>query len=154
MSERERLVAEIDAGLKRLVSAEQTSNREIVEEALWQYLGGAKASNIERRIQDIEDTVAALDREAESIEHERAEKERKLETLKTELERMEERDTYENGLADLEDILDDGKNVDPGHGKVEKVANKYGRTPEQVIEDLKDRNPDLPDDRFDERRSY
>lgn len=63
-------------------------------------------------------------------------------------ERIAARDEYEDRLRSLEADLRDGAHVDPEHGKVRDAAKSCGRSPTEVVEELKQRNPDVPDHAF------
>lgn len=56
----------------------------------------------------------------------------------------------EEKLVEIEEALRGGMYVFPEHGKVQKAAVP-GVTPEEVIEVLKDRNPDVPEHAFNRR---
>lgn len=56
----------------------------------------------------------------------------------------------EEWLAELDSILSRGENVYPGHGKVEKAVEVSGVSgPEEIIDLLKERNPDVPESQFE-----
>jgi len=63
---------------------------------------------------------------------------------------------YETVMDKLEDSLDDGQRVWESHGQVEEAAKTkgVGFTPADVIAELKERKPDLPDERFEEGTRY
>jgi len=154
MSERERLVAEIDAKLKRLVDIESESNRDIVEKALWHYLGGANEAHIDSRIRSIKDTINGLEEEQHSIQEDIDRRNRQLDVLREKLDQLDDEETYDDALDELSEIVQDGRNVFVGHGRVDDVATQFGWSPEKVVGDLKERNPDVSDEKFEERRSY
>lgn len=62
-------------------------------------------------------------------------------------------EAYEAQLEELEALLDDGDHIFEEHGKVQRAAEVGDRTPREVIDTLKDRNPDVPDELFTERDS-
>jgi len=79
-----------------------------------------------------------------------------LEELEGEIKRIEERldgmerreDKYEATLEMLEETLYAGGRVFEEHGQVMKAAKIGGKEPEDVIDELKDRNPSVPDHAF------
>lgn len=79
-----------------------------------------------------------------------------LDEIEQELTRIEERmdhldtreDEYESKLEMLEQHLADGGHVFPDYNPVANAANAGGVGPEDVIEVLKERNPDIPEHAF------
>lgn len=71
-------------------------------------------------------------------------------------ERIDEREEmsreYEELLETIESEIRDGASVFPEHGMIQDAAKRSGKSAEGVIDDLQDRNPDLPDAAFVERR--
>lgn len=98
------------------------------------------------RVRDEKDEVRGEIRDLQS----------RLDTLEDKESRLEERlsestslkDKYDGMLEMLEQTLYSGTHVDKNHGAVERAANTAGVEPEDVIEDLKDRNPEVPDYAF------
>lgn len=99
---------------------------------------------------------ARLEREKDR----RDEAESKIKAIKTriaqvkdELDQLEDRQSaYEEYLIELERVIRGGGRVFPGHGKVAKAAGVGGHDPEDVIQELKERNPDIPGRAFVEKR--
>jgi chromosome segregation ATPase len=100
---------------------------------------------IEEVSQEIEEHVAQRRHHDAEIDRLIAEKDRLEETMQTLTSRD---DQYETTLEMLEEALADGQRVFPGHGQVERAASIGDTPPEEVIEDLKERNPSYPDERF------
>ncbi|ADJ17266.1 hypothetical protein HacjB3_19618 (plasmid) [Halalkalicoccus jeotgali B3] len=73
-----------------------------------------------------------------------------IDTLDTKLNSLTTREErYEAKLESLEYWLRvKGMRFDPGNGRLKEVAASAGREPEGVIQDLKLRNPDVPDVAF------
>jgi len=108
-----------------------------------------------------------IQKRLEQIEQERIETREELERAKSKLSELnEERERLEQELANLSDIdqqyqdlleeieqewLAEGKRVFVGHGKVEKAANLKGCDQEEIIQELKERNPNLPEKKFTEK---
>lgn len=55
---------------------------------------------------------------------------------------------YEDVLSRVENDVRDGMNVFPDHGVIQRAATHGDTTPTDVIAELQDRNPDLPDHAF------
>lgn len=146
----ERLVAEIPAELKDLVDADRRTNKEVVKAALWREFGGERKSSLERRIEEKKHRISM-------IESERNERNRELEDERTELDALEQKlgaveeqaDEYEAVLRDIETLMhEDGGSVFPEHGRVRDAADAGNVDAEEVIDDLRERNPSLPDGQF------
>ena len=83
-----------------------------------------------------------------------------LSTIKSREEHLEEEieeakvrgNEYEDLLEDIEAEIRDGVSVFPDHGRIKEAAKMSGKSAGDVISDLRDRNPDLPDAAFTERR--
>lgn len=74
------------------------------------------------------------------------------EHLKEEIEDAEVRgDEYEDLLEDIESEIRDGVSVFPEHGRIQEAARMSGKSADEVIGDLRDRNPELPDAAFVEQ---
>lgn len=58
---------------------------------------------------------------------------------------------FESVMADLDSSLQDGNHVFPAHGQVTEAAERGGMPPEEVIDRLKQRNPDVPEAQFSEK---
>lgn len=89
----------------------------------------------------------------DSLRAEKRELETEIEQVEGEIARLEERldgmerqeDKYEATLEMLEETLLAGGRVFEEHGQVMKAAKIGGKEPEDVIAELKDRNPTVPD---------
>lgn len=92
---------------------------------------------------DIRAEIRELQAELQSIET----KETRLEEKLSEF--VEDEQKYIGHLESLESQLYEGANVDSGHGGVERAANTGKCDPEDVIGDLKERNPEIPDYAFE-----
>lgn len=94
------------------------------------------------RVREQKDNVRArirdLQAELEDIEQRETRLEERLDKAKTADEK------YKGHLESLETNLRDGMNVYPGHGAVERAASIGNKTPEEVVDDLQERNPSLP----------
>lgn len=127
----ERLRREIE----RMALGEEASNREVAKKRL-EEVREEKEQKIDRREE--------LGEEIERLEATEAELEEKIEQY------ADRQDEYESLLEMLDELLQDGYRADPGHGKVIRAARLAGTDEEAVIDELKDRNPDVPDELFTE----
>lgn len=109
----------------------------------------SKRSQLETRLDRTEDRLDDLRSEKEEIEAKIDAEESKRERIEERLQELESRETeYETALEMLEDQLFDGVHLDEGHGQVQKAAYLGDKEPEDVIDDLKERNPSVPDYAF------
>jgi len=137
----EMLSARVPEDLKRLVDADERSNQEIVRAALWREFGGERKASVERRIEEKENRINMIRREKNEREREIEEEEQDLEALKAKVESIEEKqDEYENQLEDKAELLPDPPGRDPENPAVKKQAEKLGVEPEQLLDDLTERD--------------
>ena len=127
--------------------------REAVEEiAFGEEL--SRRSKLEERLDSLQDKRDELETEREQITAELEEVTSKIERVSDRLDDLQtQEDEYQGALEMLEDQLADGRNVFVGHGQVEKAAHIGEKEPEGVIDDLKDRNPSIPDHAFMQQMS-
>lgn len=92
---------------------------------------------------DLRDQVRKLQNELQALEQEETRLEEKLTS------RRSRQDKYEGRLESLEAMLLNGSHVDADAPAVRDAADELGCTAEDVIEDLKQRNPSAPDYAFE-----
>jgi len=103
--------------------------------------------------------LAELREEKDSLRAEKREIEAEIEEVEGKITRIEERldgmerqeDKYEATLELLEETLYDGGRVFADHGQVMKAAKIGGKESSDVIEELQERNPSIPDHAFKQR---
>jgi chromosome segregation ATPase len=113
--------------------------------------GWDERSSIDIQIEHVEDKLAEARKR-------RRQAEQQIETYEDELARLrEKRETKQTrqekldaSLVPVEDDLRRGSRVFPDHGAVQRIAREYDITAEDVLERLKERNPDVPDRAFRE----
>lgn len=89
--------------------------------------------------------------EIENLRHDADELDREITRVENRLDTLMQQDgEYDGFLKSIETDLHDGMRFDPQHGKVEDAAEIGETTPVDVIQDLKERNPDVPDKAFRE----
>jgi len=121
-----------------------------------------KTRELYRRIAYGED-VEKEDRLKQELQEKRDERDEKkkrvrelqadIENLESDITRLEEqvenrnarRDKYEGMIEMLEALLEDGTRVFPEHGQVKQAASMKGIAPQEVIDELKERHPDIPE---------
>jgi len=129
----------------------------VVRESLTRVAHGEEASEKER----VKDHLEELRDERRELKNERNQIDDKLDELDVKIERAEDRldelrdkeGEYEGALQMIESAIrgedrERPMNVFVGHGQVEHAAELANCSQEDVIEDLKERNPNLPDSRF------
>jgi chromosome segregation ATPase len=73
----------------------------------------------------------------------------KIERLEKQLDDIRDREgEYEGHLQSIETAMHDGMRVFPEHGQIINAAEAGDCEPADVIADLKERNPDLPESQF------
>lgn len=111
--------------------------------------GGAESIEIElERVRaekdDLRQEIRELQNELQTVEQRETRLEEKLSTHRS------RQDKYEAHVESLEQLLYDGTHVWPGHPVVKKAAQASNRDPETVVENLQDRNPEIPDYAFED----
>jgi len=111
----------------------------------------------ENRLMDRLQTLREDRRDAESKiskwQEERDELDRKIERIETRLDELRDQEgEYDGVLAMLEADLQEGVRIMEGTDKVKRASQIGDCNPADVIQDLKDRNPDVPDMAFRQAR--
>lgn len=127
----------------------------VLRERVHQVAFGEEISKRER----MRKRLAELREEKDNLRNKKRNIEAELEEIETEITRLEERiddmerreDKYETSLEMIEESLYDGMRVFEEHGQVIKAAKLGGKEPEDVIQELKERNPAIPDHAFVDR---
>jgi chromosome segregation ATPase len=104
---------------------------------------------LKQRLERAKNEYQRLVEEEDRLEEQKDETEDRIRQLREQLEAAESKEEqYEELLVDLETQVYNGSHVFPRHADVEEAAEISGQSPEEVIEDLKERNPEVPDDAF------
>lgn len=115
-------------------------------------------ADVEKELTGVEaDITSIMERLTERVDRHsqlakrKKELEERIETLETEVEHMkiEKEEKRKEALDSLTEVLRDGQNLFPGHGEVEEVAKRLGTEPEEIIEKMKERHPDVPEHAFE-----
>lgn len=114
---------------------------------------GADASERERVKDRLQDARADRD----ELQSEIRTKQQQLQTKEREIERLEERldalmdqeSEYDGFLQGIEQDLADGMHVFQGHQKIERAAELGDCSQQDVLDDLRERNPSLPSGQFE-----
>lgn len=111
----------------------------------------------------LEQQLTELQDERDELRAERREIDAKIETIETKISGIQndisqlttKEERYESKLEELEyRVREDGTRLWPENSHVERVAKEAQREPEAVVNDLKERNPDVPDRAFEEGDLY
>jgi DNA repair exonuclease SbcCD ATPase subunit len=133
------LSARVPAKLKAFVDADDRSNQEVIEVALLREFGGEKNARIDQRLEEI-------DRRMANIRSERNERERQLDELREDKERLQEAKeqadnvnleyakTCAEKLAYLPESADDPA-VQNWAGKADMNADKFYQLLSEVFDD-------------------
>jgi len=125
----------------------------VVREKLTQVAHGAETSERERikdNLQELRDDRRQLKNKREAINDKLEELEIKIQRAEDRLDDLRDKEgEYEGALQMIEDEMhEQGARVFPEHKAVERAA-RLGECDElDVIRDLEDRNPDLPEEQF------
>ena len=119
--------------------------------AFGEEFGGANRLEMElRKVQDEKQRTEAKIREVEAELENLAQREEQIKDRIADVDSRNER--FEKTLSDLEAMLDRGEAVFEGHAAVQSAARLGSRNPHEIVETLKDRNPDLPEKAFKDQR--
>jgi len=106
----------------------------------------SKREQSRKRLAELRDEKDTKRSEIRNAEAELEEIEDKIARVEERLDNMERlEDKYEASLEMLEESLQQGEHVFEEHGQVIKAAKVGGKETEAVIEELKERNPMVPD---------
>lgn len=132
-NDEERLVADVNADLKKRAKADPRSIKEIVESSLQREFATAATAAVERRIDEKRQRIQTLEREINDRERELAEERDELERLQQQLEGVD--DEREQLLDEARSALENAP-MDPDNDAVANWAKKVGMTPNRLIEEL------------------
>ena len=156
---RDQINVKVDRKTKELIKEKYGHGAltEIVRKELERKAHGGHGTELEKvklELRELRNKREELKKEKAAIDADINTVELKIERRETDLERLiNEGDAYQAVLETIESMMhENGMHVDPGHGQVEKAANVGGCAPEDVINDLKDRNEELPDEQFEPKQ--
>lgn len=87
-----------------------------------------------------------LQREINAKKAEQQDVQREIRDLENELDEIRDSDAeYQGMLEAIESDLQDGTRIDPESRKIEKAAEAAGKSTGEVLNDLRERNPDVPE---------
>lgn len=109
-------------------------------------------SRLERQRQDLADELRGLREERRGIDSQIETVENRIDAVDDQLASLSSREEkFEAKVEELESRLRrDGVRIDPEHPAVVRAAATGGVEPEGVLEELKERNPDVPDFAFED----
>lgn len=109
----------------------------------------SKHTRLEQRLRELREEKDELRTKRREIETQIEGVEQQITRVEEQLNQLDKReDQYEAALEMLEETLAEGGRVFPGHGQVQRAAKLGEKSAEEVIADLKDRNPTVPDHAF------
>jgi len=101
--------------------------------------------------QDLVDKRDTINKKITNLTQERDEIDRKIERIDSRLDSVTDMEgKYEGHLESIAEDMRDGMNVFVGHGKIETAASVLGKDEEEVIADIKERNPDIDESQFED----
>lgn len=106
-------------------------------------------ARLKQRLERAKNEYKRLREEEDRVQEQKEETQKRIQRLRERIEEAEsQEERYDELLADLESQIYAGSHVFPSHGDVEEAADVAGKEPEAVIDDLKERNSDIPEDAF------
>jgi len=139
----------IPRNLKQLIDSDQRTNKQVAKTALWREFGGERKELIDMRISQKEDEEEMILQHIQELQDDLEDvRDQKQALLSKKAEMEEEQNAYEEHLEELEEFLLQGRHLDPSHARVKNAANVGDMEPTEVIDDLKGRNPEVPDYAF------
>lgn len=109
----------------------------------------SKHTRYEQRLRNLREKKDELRSKRRQIETEIEDVEQEITRIEEQLSHLDKReDKYTAALEMLEETLAEGGRVFPGHGQVQRAAHIGGLEPDDVIADLQDRNPSVPEHAF------
>lgn len=128
---------------------------EVVREAVNREAFGGEISErrkIEQRLEELRDERGEIKEKRARLENQLNEVERKIERAEAELGQLRDRQSeYEGQLSAIESLLHEDRDtcVWVSHPRVEEAAELVDKSPAEVIDELRERNPELSDEKFE-----
>ena len=108
-----------------------------------------RREELRERLHDLRDDKREIDRSIDELQSDRDDVERKIERVENQLDSIRDADSEYNGALEmLESELQNGKRIFPQHDGVERAARIAEKPKQEVLTDLQERNPDVPDHAF------
>jgi len=109
----------------------------------------AEETRLTDRLQSLRENRRSLRQERDNIESDLDETNRKIERVEQRLDSLREQDgQYDGVLAMLEEDLHTGVRILGGSDKIKRAAELGDCSVQDVVDDLKERNPDVPEKAF------
>lgn len=114
--------------------------------------GTINESRLQIQLQTVRNDRERIEGEIADLSDQLDEMKRRESELEDRLSDIDSRESkFEGLMGELETMLENGERVFPAHGKVKRAADMAGLTPNEVISQLKEQNPDCPDEQFTEK---
>jgi len=109
----------------------------------------SKRQRVKKRLDELREQRSEVQQDIRSLENEEERITANISSLEGTLEYLNDVDgEYHGALQVIEDVLEKGARIDIDHSQVIRAAKIRDTEPEDVIFDLKQRNPDIPDQAF------
>ena len=109
----------------------------------------AEETRLTDRLQTLREERRSLKQQRDNVENDLDEVNRKIERVEQRLDSLREQDgQYDGVLAMLEEDLHSGVRILGGSDKIKRAAELGDCSVDEVIEDLKERNPEVPEKAF------
>jgi septal ring factor EnvC (AmiA/AmiB activator) len=139
MSDEVLLGVRVPGELKQLLDADDRTNKEIVQAALWREFGNTEKTTLERKIDELESRIRIT-------ENERNERDRELDTLREKREAMQQRlESLESQQQTQNQIREQwfdklrGIPADEDMAMVHRVADELDMTRQEVVAEMEER---------------
>ena len=109
----------------------------------------AEETRLTDRLQTLREERRSLRQQRDNVENDLDEVNRKIERVEQRLDSLREQDgQYDGVLAMLEEDLHSGVRILGGSDKIKRAAELGDCSVDEVIDDLKERNPEVPEKAF------
>lgn len=116
----------------------------------------AEKDRVKDRLEELRDKREDEKRKKANIETKLSDINRKIERLENKLDSIRDKEGEYKGMLQMieSDYIEQGRNVFPEHKIIQDASEKANCSGEDVIKDLKDRNPNVPTEQFERGANY
>lgn len=151
----EMLSGRVPPDLKLLVQKDPRNNQRVLRDALRREFGSDERARLEMRLEHRRDQRDMLECERKQLVDQIQSLDEEIATLKSQIDHVEANaEDYTDDLDELlDEMIDSGMSVWPGHGKAKDIATDHDQDAATVVDDLQNRAEErdlgLPDHRFE-----
>ena len=112
-------------------------------------------NRLKEKRSDLREEIRDIEREIDDLKHDREKKEREVSRIDDRLDALADGEgEFEGYLQALENDLHEGMRLSVQHGKVERASELGECEASDVIEALKERNPNVPKEAFRDAKPH